>query len=155
MGAAGPAGPPRRPYDLERSQPRRGRNRCQPEHIGQHRHTPEIREPDTTAENRHNTISNQPRPSPESPRSVTNAITRLEHRGLVERRLSPDDRRVVLATITPDGQALVHEATKALNQASFSLPGLSQDQTAEITSVLRGLRIAAGDITLAGPRTSA
>ena len=59
------------------------------------------------------------------PASVTNAITRLEHRGLVERRLSPDDRRVVLATITPDGQALVREATEALNQASFSLPGLS------------------------------
>ena len=64
------------------------------------------------------------------PASVTNAITRLEHRGLVERRLSPDDRRVVLATITPDGQALVREATEALNQASFSLPGLSQDQAA-------------------------
>ena len=57
------------------------------------------------------------------PASVTNAITRLEHRGLVERRLSPnaDDRRVVLATITPDGQALVREATEALNQASSAV----------------------------------
>ena len=37
------------------------------------------------------------------PASVTNAITRLERRGLVgERRLSPDDRRVVLATITTE-----------------------------------------------------
>ena len=89
------------------------------------------------------------------PASVTNAISRLEHRGLVERRLSPDDRRVVLATITPDGQALVREATEALNQASFSLPSLSQDQAAEITSALRDLRVAAGDITLAGPRASA
>ena len=48
---------------------------------------------------------------------MTNVITRLEHRGLVERRLSPDDRRVVLATIKPDGQALVREATEALSRA--------------------------------------
>ena len=90
------------------------------------------------------------------PASVTNAITRLEHRGLVERRLSPDDRRVVLATITPDGQALVREATEALNQASFSLPGLSQDQAAEVTAMLREVRVAADDIppTIPGrPRT--
>ena len=81
------------------------------------------------------------------PASVTNAITRLEHRGLVERRLSPADRRVVLATITPAGQALVREATEALNQASFGLPGLTADQAAEITSGLRTVRIAAGDVT--------
>ncbi len=79
------------------------------------------------------------------PASVTNAITRLEQRGLVERRLSPDDRRVVLATITPDGQALVRAATEALNQASFGLPGLTGRQAAEVTSTLRALRIAGGD----------
>ena len=79
------------------------------------------------------------------PASVTNAITRLEQRGLVERRLSPDDRRVVLATITPDGQALVREATEALNEASFGLPSLTAGQAAEVTSILRALRIAGGD----------
>ena len=79
------------------------------------------------------------------PASVTNAITRLEQRGLVERRLSPDDRRVVLATITPDGQALVRAATEALNEASFGLPSLTAGQAAELTSTLRALRIAGGD----------
>jgi len=79
------------------------------------------------------------------PASVTNAITRLEHRGLVERRLSPDDRRVVLATITPAGQALVRQATEALNQASFGLPGLTARQAAEVTSTLHALRVASGD----------
>ena len=59
------------------------------------------------------------------PASVTNAISRLEQRGLVERRLSPDDRRVVLATITAAGQSVVREATTALNQASFGLPGIT------------------------------
>jgi DNA-binding MarR family transcriptional regulator len=80
------------------------------------------------------------------PASVTNAITRLEQRGLVERRLSPDDRRVVLATITPAGQALVREATVALNQASFGLPGITPGQAAGITAVLREVRVAAGDL---------
>lgn len=89
------------------------------------------------------------------PASVTNAISRLEHRGLVERRLSPDDRRVVLATITPDGQALVQEATAALNQAWFGLPGISPEQAAEVTTALRGVRLSAGDIEAGSPRASA
>ena len=80
------------------------------------------------------------------PASVTNAITRLEQRGLVERRLSPDDRRVVLATITAAGQSLVREATMALNQASFGLPGISPEEAAAVTAVLRGVRAAAGDL---------
>jgi DNA-binding MarR family transcriptional regulator len=80
------------------------------------------------------------------PASVTNAISRLEQRGLVERRLSPDDRRVVLATITPDGQSLVREATTALNQASFGIPGITPEQAADVTTVLRSVRAAAGDL---------
>jgi DNA-binding MarR family transcriptional regulator len=81
------------------------------------------------------------------PASVTNAISRLEQRALVERRLSPDDRRVVLATITAAGQSLVREATVALNQASFGLPGITPEQAAEVTAILREVRIAAGDLT--------
>ena len=84
------------------------------------------------------------------PASVTNAITRLEQRGLVERRLSPDDRRVVLATITEAGQSLVREATAALNEASFGLPGLSPEQAAAVTGLLRDMRAAAGDIRADG-----
>jgi DNA-binding MarR family transcriptional regulator len=80
------------------------------------------------------------------PASVTNAISRLEQRGLVERRLSPDDRRVVLATITASGQALVREATAALNQAAFGLPGISPEQAAEVTAVLREIRVATDDL---------
>ena len=57
------------PATPERSPPRRGRSRCRPERIGQHRDLPGTCEPDTTAENRHNTISNQSRPHPESSRS--------------------------------------------------------------------------------------
>lgn len=80
------------------------------------------------------------------PASVTNAIRKLESRGLVERRLSPDDRRVVLATITDSGRAVVAEATDALNQAEFGLPGLPRERAVEITTMLRTLRTTAGDI---------
>src|ERR1700753_1934007 len=80
------------------------------------------------------------------PASVTNAISRLEQRGLVGRLLSPDDRRVVLATITGAGKSLVGEATMALNQASFGLPGISPEDAAAINAVLRGIRAAANDL---------
>src|SRR6201995_2391472 len=80
------------------------------------------------------------------PASVTNAIRRLEKRGLVERRLSTDDRRVVLATITAAGESLVREATAAPNEAGFGLPVIIPKKAAEITGVLRGVRASAGDL---------
>jgi len=79
------------------------------------------------------------------PASVTNAIRKLESRGLVQRYLSPDDRRIVLATITDDGRALAADATEALNQAAFGLPDLSLEQAAEVTALLRTIRAPAGD----------
>ena len=80
------------------------------------------------------------------PAAVTNAIGKLEQRGLVQRSMSPNDRRVVLATITEAGRALAEEATEALNQASFGLHGLSSEQAAEITAILRAVRTNAGDL---------
>jgi DNA-binding MarR family transcriptional regulator len=80
------------------------------------------------------------------PAAVTNAISKLEQRGLVWRSMSPDDRRVVLAAITPAGRALVDEATAALNDGSFGLPGITTTQAAEITGVLRTVRATAGDL---------
>lgn len=80
------------------------------------------------------------------PASVTNAISKLEQRRLVQRNLSPNDRRVILATITPDGRALVEKATAALNQGSFGMPGVSQQQAAKITQTLHLIRAVAGDI---------
>jgi DNA-binding MarR family transcriptional regulator len=85
------------------------------------------------------------------PAAVTNAISRLEQRGLVQRQMSPDDRRVVLATITPAGQALADEATAALNQASFGLQPIPRHEMAQLTTMLRRIRAAVGDIP-AGPR---
>jgi DNA-binding MarR family transcriptional regulator len=80
------------------------------------------------------------------PASVTNAIRRLEQRGLVERHTSAQDRRVVLATITDAGRAVARDATAALNRADFGLQALSGDETAQLTSMLRHVRVAVGDI---------
>ena len=80
------------------------------------------------------------------PAAVTNAVGRLEQRGLVRRQMSTEDRRVVLAAITDDGRALAEEATAALNEAAFGLPGLSREQAADITAALRTVRAAVGDV---------
>ena len=85
------------------------------------------------------------------PASVTNAIRRLEERGLVQRHLSPDDRRVVLATITEDGRAVARSATTALNEASFGLPQVTTEQAAAMAATLRAMRAALGDIELSSP----
>src|SRR5260370_21879855 len=80
------------------------------------------------------------------PAAVTNAVGRLEQRGLARRQMPPDDRRVVLAAITGEGRALAEEATAALNRAAFGLPGLSRQQAADITAMLRTVRGIVGDI---------
>ena len=81
------------------------------------------------------------------PASVTNAIRRLEQRGLVGRHTSDADRRVVLATITDAGREVARDATTALNRADFGIGALSQDETAQLTSMLRHVRVAVGDVT--------
>ncbi|MCD0449962.1 MarR family transcriptional regulator [Actinocorallia sp. API 0066] len=79
------------------------------------------------------------------PASVTNVISRLEGRGLVTRAPSPHDRRVVLATITPAGRALIEEATAAMHDAEFALDGLSPAQARTVTEVLHMIRASVGD----------
>jgi DNA-binding MarR family transcriptional regulator len=80
------------------------------------------------------------------PAAVTNAVSKLEQRGFARRQMSPADRRVVLAVITDEGRALAEEATAALNRAAFGLPGLSPQEAADVTQMLRTVRAAVGDI---------
>ncbi|MXQ67685.1 MarR family transcriptional regulator [Actinomadura rayongensis] len=80
------------------------------------------------------------------PASVTNVIGRLERRGLVTRRPSPGDRRIVLAEITPAGRELAETATEALHEAGFGLPDLTAEQAAAITGALRAVRVSAGEL---------
>ncbi|HEY6495669.1 MAG TPA: MarR family transcriptional regulator [Trebonia sp.] len=81
------------------------------------------------------------------PAAVTNAVSKLEQRGLVRRQMSPEDRRVVLAAITDAGRTLAEEATAALNGAEFGLPGLSREEAAQMTAMLHTVRTVVGDVS--------
>lgn len=79
------------------------------------------------------------------PASVTNTVDRLEARGLVRRRPAVEDRRRILAELTPTGRELVEEATAALNKVDFALGALDDDEAATLTSLLRTIRVVGGD----------
>ena len=80
------------------------------------------------------------------PTSVTSAVDRLEKQGYVARSRRDSDRRVVLATITDAGRAVVDEATVGLNREVFENPGLSGSDLAEVTRLLGMIRAQAGDV---------
>ena len=88
------------------------------------------------------------------PTSVTNIIHRLERQGLVVRRPNPRDGRGTLAAITADGRILVERATKDLMAAEFGVGGYDAGQLDEISALLRGLRVAAGDFSENEPATA-
>lgn len=77
--------------------------------------------------------------------SVTSAVSRLEKQGLVARRPGPDDRRVVLASLTAKGGEVIESATRDLNARVFSSPGLAADEVLRTTELLSSLRTAHGD----------
>lgn len=79
------------------------------------------------------------------PTSVTNAVDRLEEKGLLRRAPHPSDRRTTLAEITDAGRRAAVSATGTLNASVFTEPGLEPGQVRELVAVLRQLRRAAGD----------
>jgi DNA-binding MarR family transcriptional regulator len=89
------------------------------------------------------------------PTSVTNIISRLATQGFVELRPNPADGRGKLAWITPAGRSVMEKATKDLMAAEFGLGEYSQAELAEMFSLLRGLRVAAGDFAAPPPAASA
>ena len=81
------------------------------------------------------------------PTSVTNTINRLERAELVRRRPNPRDRRGTLAEITPAGREVVSRATQVLMTSGFGLSDYDDDQLDDLFSLLRSLRVSAGDFT--------
>jgi DNA-binding MarR family transcriptional regulator len=79
------------------------------------------------------------------PTSVTNTIDRLERQHFVVRKPNPRDGRGTLAEITPDGRAVMQRATADLMKAEFGMGGYTEDQLQDMFSLLRGLRVTAGD----------
>jgi DNA-binding MarR family transcriptional regulator len=79
------------------------------------------------------------------PTSVTNTVDRLERDGLVRRRPNPRDGRGTLAEITPGGREVVTRSTADLMAAGFGMADYDPVELAEVFTLLRGLRVAAGD----------
>lgn len=77
--------------------------------------------------------------------SVTPLVKRLESAGLIQRTPHPEDGRAVLASITPQGQRVLLQATDAITAAQFALGSLSDEQCDELTSLLTPPRAEAGD----------
>jgi DNA-binding MarR family transcriptional regulator len=79
--------------------------------------------------------------------SVTNAVDRLEGRGLVTRVSNPQDGRGTLATLTHEGRRLADEATGRMNVDVFSDLGLEPASLQTLFASLGQLRQAAGDFS--------
>jgi DNA-binding MarR family transcriptional regulator len=80
-----------------------------------------------------------------NPASVTNAVDRLEARGLVTRRSNPDDGRGTLAWLTATGRRTALEATEAMNESLFADLGVDTSTATLLFDLLADLRRAAGD----------
>lgn len=77
--------------------------------------------------------------------SVTNIVDQLERSGFVRRVPHDEDRRAVLAEITPAGRRAATAATAALHDAEFGLAGTERDDLDAIVTILDGVRQRAGD----------
>jgi DNA-binding MarR family transcriptional regulator len=77
--------------------------------------------------------------------SVTNAVNRLEARGLVVRRPNPQDGRGTLAALTEPGRHLARRATELMNEKVFTDVGLDGPALQTLFGALSQLRQAAGD----------
>ncbi len=77
--------------------------------------------------------------------SVTNLVDRLEASGFVRREPNPRDGRGTLAVLTEAGRDVVGRATAELHREGFGLRALGQADLRRLFTILRRLRIEAGD----------
>jgi DNA-binding MarR family transcriptional regulator len=79
------------------------------------------------------------------PTTVTLALDQLEKRKLVRRNAHPTDRRTILAVLTPAGQEILDQATKALAENNFGLTGVDGELLRHVIDVLGDVRERIGD----------
>lgn len=77
--------------------------------------------------------------------SASSIVAALAQDGYVRRVPSDRDRRATLAVITDDGRAAALAATADLHAARFGLGALGADEQESVTTILRELRVDAGD----------
>jgi DNA-binding MarR family transcriptional regulator len=79
--------------------------------------------------------------------TISHRIDRLEGRGLVERRVDPDDRRVVRVRLTRGGRSLVDRTIvdHAANEERL-LSGLSSRERDHLATLLRRLHVSIDEL---------
>ena len=79
---------------------------------------------------------------------ITYLVDRLEKRGLVERRLCPEDRRARYAALTPSGEALMTRIFPSHARAiAHALGGLDASEQEDAIRLLRALGHSAAERT--------
>lgn len=79
--------------------------------------------------------------------TATRQCDRLEHRGLLRRERSTDDRRSVVVSITPDGLAIVRRVTEARREdIGRILHAMVPEDRASLLAALRQFAAAAGEV---------
>ena len=68
--------------------------------------------------------------------TVTGIVDRLEARGLVERRADPNDRRVKMLVVTPEGAALRRRVKERMEEPPEALKRLSASEQAALRDLL-------------------
>jgi DNA-binding MarR family transcriptional regulator len=72
--------------------------------------------------------------------NITQLMDRLEKDGLVRRRRDPDDRRGVLAELTPAGRQAYAKGMRALTEAQQAIVrGLKANEVANLKNALKAL----------------
>ncbi|MFI6908067.1 MarR family winged helix-turn-helix transcriptional regulator [Nonomuraea sp. NPDC050394] len=71
---------------------------------------------------------------------TTLMVDDLEERGYVTRSVSPDDRRIKIVTLTPEGTAAAEAAERILARPPRSLLALDPDDLASLDRILTSLR---------------
>jgi DNA-binding MarR family transcriptional regulator len=80
-----------------------------------------------------------------TPRNITGLVDALEAQGLVERVADPQDRRAVIARLTPSGEVRVQAAKKVHQRNLRQLMGaLTEDELATLRHLSLKLLRAAG-----------
>jgi DNA-binding MarR family transcriptional regulator len=80
------------------------------------------------------------------PTTITQLVDELEKRKLVRRMPHPTDRRTTLAEILPAGRRLLKQATAGAAAAGFGMAGVDEETLGTLTSSLREVRRAVGDL---------
>jgi DNA-binding MarR family transcriptional regulator len=74
------------------------------------------------------------------PATVTSTIDLLEEKAWVRREKHPTDRRLVLATITPEGRRVAKKATEALVGVKYGLDQMTVAEAQQIAKVIHDVR---------------